>query len=96
MYTVTMGHECACFKRSEYDSEKTFENQKDAYNYANILVELMNEEFCSTHLFFPQITHENDFIIGVSENPNAGSSCSTGSCGPSDPTGCETGSCGCS
>jgi len=95
MYTVIMGHECACFKKSEYTNEKTFENQKDAYNYANVLVELMNEEFCATHQFFPQITSENDFIIGVTENPNHASSCSTGSCGPSDPTGCDTGSCGC-
>jgi hypothetical protein len=91
MYTVSMGHECACFKRSEYESEKTFENQKDAYNYANVLVELMNEEFCATHQFFPQITSDNDFIIGVTENPNKAGSCSTSS----DPTGCSTGSCGC-
>lgn len=90
-----MSHECACFKKSEYESEKSFETQKDAYNYANIVTEFMNEEFCATHLFAPQITSENDFIIGVSNNPNAGS-CSTSSCGPSDPTGCDTGSCGCS
>jgi len=96
MYTVTMGHECACFKKSEYESEKTFDNQQDAYNYTNIVVEFMNEDFCSTHLFFAQMTSENNFIIGVSDNPDNGS-CSTGSCGPSEAdTGCDTGSCGCS
>ena len=90
-----MSHECACFKKSEYESEKSFDLQKDAYAYANALAELMNEDFCNTHEFFPQITSENNFIIGVSENQN--SSCSTGSCAPSDAdTGCDTGSCGCS
>lgn len=95
MYTVKMEHECACFKRSEYDSEKTFDTQKDAYNYTNILTEFMNEDFCTKHMFVGQRTLDDDFIIQVVENPNAGGSCSTGSCGPSDPTGCGTGSCGC-
>ncbi len=95
MYTVKVEHECGCFKRSEYQSEKTFDSQKDAYNYTNILAEFMNEDFCSAHLFFPQRVSDNEFMIKVAENPNAGSSCSTGSCGPSDPTGCGTGSCGC-
>jgi len=96
MYTVTMGHECACFKKSEYESEKSFNFQKDAYAYANTLSELMNEDFCSTHTFAPHITSENNFVIVVSENQN--SSCSTGSCSPDEEadTGCGTGSCGCS
>ena len=94
MYTVRMGHECACFVKSEYESEKSFSFQKDAYAYANALAELMNEDFCSTHEFFPQITSENNFVILVSDNVSA---CSTGSCGTGEAdTGCETGSCGCS
>ena len=97
MYTVRMGHECACFKKSEYKSEKTFDTQKDAYDYTNILVEFMNEDFCTTHMFFPQMTSENNFVIGVADNPDHQSACSTGSCGPSEAdTGCDTGSCGCS
>ncbi len=94
MYTVTMAHECPCFKKSEYESEKTFQFQKDAYNYTNTLVELMNEEFCTTHLFTPNITSESNFIISVVENPNAGS-CSTGSCGPDDASSSCGTSCGC-
>ena len=95
MYKVSMAQECACFKKSEYESEKDFNTQREAYQYTNALVELMNEDFCSTHEFFAQMTTENDFVIGVGLNPDNGS-CSTGSCAPSEAdTGCGTGSCGC-
>lgn len=80
MYTVQMEHECACFKKSEYKSEKSFDNQKDAYNYSKILEELMNEEFCSKHLFFTHKISDHNFMIRVVDNPNSGSSCSSGSC----------------
>ena len=80
MYTVEIQHECGCFKKSEYTSKKSFDTQKDAYNYANILAEFMNEDFCQTHLFTSYLTQDNNFIIGVTDKPNAGS-CSTGSCG---------------
>ena len=84
MYTVQMEHQCGCFKRSEFESDKSFEKQQDAYNYANIAAELMSEEFCGKHLFFAQKTDDNAFMIRVAENPN-GSSCGTsgGSCGTS-------------
>jgi hypothetical protein len=87
MYTVQMEHQCGCFKRSEFESEKSFEKQQDAYNYANIAAELMNEEFCSKHLFFAQKAEDNMFVIRVAENPNAGG------CGTSG-SSCGT-SCGC-
>jgi len=86
MYTVQIEHECGCFKRSEYAAVQTFEKQQDAYNYSNILAELMNEEFCTKHLFASQRIGETTFFIRVTDNPNAGSSCSTGSCGP---CGCD-------
>ena len=96
MYTVKMEHECACFKSSDYKSEKSFDNQKDAYNYTNILAEFMNEDFCTTHLFFPHKVSDNEFTIRVVENPNKESACSTGSCGPSSTdSSCSAGSCGC-
>ena len=88
MYTVTMEKECACFKKSEYESEATFDFQKDAYNYANTVIEFMNEDFCTTHLFVGQRTQEDNFVIQVVANPNAGSSCST------DDSSCSTGGCG--
>jgi len=89
MYTVQMEHECGCFKRSEYTNDKSFDKQQDAYNYANILTELMNEEFCTKHLFVAQKTGGNEFVIRVAENPNAGS------CSTSSASSCSSGSCGC-
>ena len=85
MYNVTISHECACLKKSDYNPQETFDTQRDAYNYSNIVTELMNDEFCTTHLFSSKKIGDNDFLISVTENPNAGSSCSTDSCG----------SCGC-
>ena len=92
MYNVNIEHECGCFKKSEYKSHKSFDNQQDAYTYSNIVCELMNEEFCTKHLFFVQKTEEDHFLIRVVNNPNAGGSCSTGSC--STGGSCGT-SCGC-
>ncbi len=103
MYTVEMQHECGCFKKSEYANNKSFDFQKDAYNYANILVEFMSDEFCNTHHFFAQKTDDDNFVIRVVDNPNAGA-CSTGSCGrdtdvwsleDNESGNCSSGSCGC-
>lgn len=82
MYTVQVDHECGCFQKSEYTGIKSFDTQQDAYNYTNIVAELMNEEFCGKHLFYPQKPDGQTFVIKVAENPNGGGSCSTGSCGP--------------
>lgn len=83
MYTVQIEHQCGCFKKSEYKAEKSFDNQSDAYNYSKIVCELMNEEFCQKHYFFAQKLADHSFMIRVTDNPNA-SSCSTGgSCGTS-------------
>ncbi|PHS40992.1 MAG: hypothetical protein COB07_03090 [Sulfurovum sp.] len=92
MYTVQIERECGCFKKSEYQSKKTFDNQQDAYNYANIVTEFMNEDFCQTHLFTACKTEDNQFVIGVSSNPNSGS-CSTGAA--LTDSSCASGSCGC-
>ncbi|WP_309497183.1 hypothetical protein [Sulfurovum sp.] len=100
MYKVQIAHECGCFKKSEYKSEKSFDNQQDAYNYSNIVAEFMNEDFCQKHLFVAQKTVDDHFIITVSNNPNSGS-CSTGSCDTDTgatlaDSSCDSGSCGCS
>lgn len=90
MHTVYIERECGCFKKSEYESEKSFEKQQEAYQYANVLAEFMNEDFCSKHLFTAYKTESNDFVITVADNPNAGS------CGTSSSAGsCGSGSCGC-
>jgi len=94
MYTVQIENECGCFKKSEYESKKSFENQKDAYNYANIVTEFMNEDFCQTHLFTAYKTEDNQFVIGVSNNPKSGS-CSTDKSAALTDSSCASGSCGC-
>lgn len=81
MYTVQVEKECGCFKRSEYQREKSFENQQDAFNYSKALEELMNEEFCKKHLFFAQKTGDNAFMIKVADNPRGGGCCGGGHCG---------------
>ena len=86
MFTVTVPNQCGCFIKSEFKGEKSFDNQKDAYTYAKILEELMNEEFCGKHHYFAQKVDEYNFILQGAINPNASAGCSSGSCG--------TGSCG--
>jgi len=87
MYRVEVEHECGCFRKSEYQKEKSFENAQDAFTYSKILEELMNEEFCSKHHFFVQKANENHYMIRVVDHPSGGGdSCSTGSCG--DSCGC--------
>jgi len=68
MYSVKMEKECKCFQKSEYSASKTFETQKDAYQYANILAELMNEEFCSQHTFSVQRVEGSNFLITMKIN----------------------------
>jgi len=94
MYNVYMERECGCFTKSEYENGKSFDNQKDAYNYAHIVTELMNEDFCQKHLFSAYKTEDNNFVIGVSTNPNSGS-CGTGSSNANADSSCASGSCGC-
>ena len=71
MYTVQMEKECACFKKSEYENNMTFETQKDAYNYAKIVAEFMNEEFCSQHIFSAHRGDGDYFFISVVTNVEA-------------------------
>ena len=87
MYTVQMEKECGCFQKSEYSNNTTFETQQDAYNYANIVAELMNEEFCSKHTFYSEPGEGDSFVIRVALNVTQVSGCSTGvSCD----VGCES------
>ena len=89
MYTVQMEQECECFKKSEYSNNNSYKTQQDAYNYAKIVVELMNEEFCSQHIFYSEPAEDNSFVIRVDINATAVSGCSTGvscdvGCGSTD------------
>ena len=89
MYTVAMEKECECFQKSEYTNNNTFQTQREAYNYSNILAELMNEEFCSRHTFYSEPAQDNTFVIRVAINATYISGCSTGvtcdvGCGSTD------------
>jgi hypothetical protein len=85
MYTVTMERECACFIKSEYKKETTFQFQQEAYKYTISLMEMMNEDFCKTHMFYAEKSNDNEYLIRVAANNGSEDSCSTDSCG----------SCGC-
>ena len=84
-----MQQECKCFKKSEYTNNVTFDTQKDAYNYATIVAEFMNEEFCSQHIFAAHRAEGGNFLITATVNVEAVTgvaphvSCSVG-CGSSD------------
>ena len=71
MYTVQMEKECGCFKKSEYSNNMTFETQQDAYKYANMVAEFMNEEFCGTHTFAAHRAEGSNFLITVAMNVDA-------------------------
>lgn len=87
MYTVRMEKECGCFQKSEYENNATFEKQQDAYQYANVLAELMNEEFCKQHEFYAEPGEDNSYVIRAPLNLSFVSGCSTGvSCD----VGCES------
>ena len=73
-----MEEECRCFKKSEYSNNNSFQTQQDAYKYANIVAELMNEEFCSQHTFHAQRAEDDNFVIRVAINATYVSGCSTG------------------
>jgi len=89
MFRVLMEKECECFKKSEYTNNNTFKTQQDAYNYANVVAELMNEEFCGRHEFYSQRAEDDNFVIRVIRNATFISGCSTGvscdvGCGSTD------------
>jgi hypothetical protein len=89
MYTVQMEQECGCFKKSEYTNNNEFKTQQEAYQYANILCELMNEEFCRRHTFKAEPGVDDTFVVRVDINATNVSGCSTGvtcdvGCGSTD------------
>ena len=78
MYTVIIENECGCFKKSEYQNNATFQTQREAYQYANVLTELMNEEFCRKHEFYAQPGLGDTFVIKSPLRMTFVSGCSTG------------------
>ena len=79
MFRVQVAKECGCFRRSEYQKEKSFESRDDAILYSKDLAELMNEEFCKKHIFSVREVDRGEFVIAVGDRPK-GSGCCGGHC----------------
>jgi hypothetical protein len=101
MFTVCLENECSCFKKSEYENNATFPTQQEAYQYAHIVAELMNEECCKKHEFYAEPGSGDTFVIKNPLNMTFVSGCSTGvscdvGCGSTDDWTLEAtdGSCG--
>ena len=56
-----MEKECACFKKSNFENNMTFETREDMINKARVLECLMNQQFCMTHYF--EAVDYNDKVI---------------------------------
>jgi len=68
MTTVKMEKECGCFKRSDYESVKTFESKDEALLYAQELCSDMNETFCKKHCFSVIETADREMTIRLAMN----------------------------
>jgi len=79
MYTVIMEKECTCFKQSDFSNNNSFKTRKEANQYANLVAEIMNEDFCQKHTFYAQRLEGNLYAIRVTtgDAPKIGTSCST-------------------
>jgi hypothetical protein len=81
MFTVEVEKECGCFRRSEYQKEKSFDTRDEAFLYSKALEELMNEEFCGKHRFIAKELSDTEFMVRVGDNPKGGGCCGGGHCG---------------
>ncbi|HFU74957.1 MAG TPA: hypothetical protein ENK66_01795 [Arcobacter sp.] len=79
MYTVIMEQECSCFKKSGLTNNNKFNTRQEANNFAKMVAEIMNEDFCSKHTFYAQRAEDDMYVIRVTigEAPIIGTSCST-------------------
>lgn len=78
MFRVQVERECGCFRKSEYEKEKSFESRDDAIMYSNALAELMNEEFCKKHHFFAREVDRGEFMVKMGDMPSGGGGCCGG------------------
>jgi len=63
MVTVKMEKECGCFRDSNLESTKIFEDKDAAMLYAKGLCRTVNEEFCGKHFFRPADTADDEVTI---------------------------------
>jgi len=77
MFTVNIDKECGCFKKSDLENNKSFDNKDDALIEAKNMVTHMNDEFCQKHEFVFSEDGQN-FQIAMSEREKAHSGCCGG------------------
>ena len=65
MYKVHIGHECGCFKKSEYKSEKSFENQQ----YTHFIEIVMFETLVNNKRIFAACSCALFIFTGVVSQP---------------------------
>lgn len=68
MYTIEIEKECACFKKSDFENNMTFETREDMINKARIMECLMNQQFCMKH-YFQAVDYNDKIIIHSSVRP---------------------------
>ena len=77
MFTINIEKECSCFKKSDFENNKRFENKDDALIEAMNMVKTMNDEWCQKHEFTFSEDGQN-FQIAVNERAKAHSGCCGG------------------
>jgi hypothetical protein len=80
MFTININQECGCFKRSEFENNKSFTSKDDALLQAQLMVRHMNTNFCQKHEF--KLSENGDqFSIATSSRPQtSGGCCGGGHC----------------
>ena len=77
MFSVKVEKECGCFRRSELESNISFDSKDDALTEAINMSNQMNDEFCGKHSFV--VSEEgNDLIIGMEMPAQSASACCGG------------------
>jgi hypothetical protein len=81
MYTIHVEKECGCFKKSEFENNKTFNTEADAKLQAGLMITHMNTKFCQKHEF---VLSQNDkkftIEVGMQEQPTHSGCCGGGHC----------------
>ena len=77
MFTINIEKECGCFKKSDFQNHKHFENKDDALIEAMAMVKTMNDEWCQKHTFTFSEDGQN-FHIAVAEKSEVHSGCCGG------------------
>ena len=76
MFKISLDKECGCFKKSDFQNNKSYDNSDEALIKAQSMVNIMNNDFCGKHNF---TISENGTTFSISMNSNSGC-CGGGHC----------------